>query len=105
MQKCRSQGTASEKQNCWAPPQPSESQDPKAEGGVSSESEYEGWKCVPLLWLADTSLGAALHTCLCKHLSGNSLESGLPDLSCFIPTPSQRGQRGAGANASVTHIN
>lgn len=58
MQRCWSQGTASDKQNCWAPPQASESQDPKAEGGVPSETECEGWKCALLLWLTDSSLSA-----------------------------------------------
>lgn len=46
MQKCWSQGTASEKQNCWAPPQPSESQDPEAEGG-----------CVLVLWRLEVCCG------------------------------------------------
>lgn len=106
MQKCRSQGRASEKQNCWAPPEPSESQDPEAGGGVSSERETAGrLECAPVLWFADASLCAALHTCVCKDLSGNSFGSGFPDFGCFIPAPSECGQSRVKAYTSLTHIN
>lgn len=95
MQQCRSQGTASEKQNCWAPPQPSKSQDPEAEGGVSSEGE--GRKAGSVLHCSGLLTPPSVLPCI--HVCGKSLRkllwsSGWPGLSCSIPAPPQWGQRG-----------
>lgn len=97
MQRCWSQGTASDKQNCWA-----------LHRQVKAKILRQKEVC---LRRQSVKVGSVL--CCCgsltapsvQHLSGSSLESGLPALSCFIPTPSPCGRRGADANTSMARIN
>ena len=79
---------------------------------ISKQKEVYSWresvKVGNVLWCHDSLTAPLVQPCVlvsCKHLSGSWFESGLPALSCFIPTPSPHGQCGVEANTSVAHIN